>query len=224
MKKEKDNILQIDDTRYKLDTANPIVVRITSETDESRWGTGIVVAPNKVLTAAHVLKLSNLIIYQGEHKGTSRKTFTISSAKRHPEYIWHGPDRYLHDLAVLTTNEAFDTYGSFGHVEYDLLLHSLQWIGYPHDLIEKDGEISQWGTDLIEFGESKIDSLIVKLPVISTAGQSGSGLIDITEPDTKRIIGVLVGGSGYGSKDTIFTLLRGSNFDFVYEEVVSDIK
>ena len=210
---------QVKDTRYKVDTFSPIAVRITSSDDESRWGTGIVVGPNKVLTAAHVLRQNNLIIYQGEHKDEPRKTFTIASAKRHPDYKPHGDTKHFHDLAVITTNETFDTYGSFGHAEYSLLFSNITWIGYPGDLIQQEGEFSQWGTDHIALGDTgDLSKFMLNESVVSYGGHSGSGIIDNSNPEGPLVIGVLTGG--IGPEDTDITLLRGSNYNFVYNEVV----
>ncbi|MCU5087019.1 serine protease [Bacillus cereus] len=210
---------QVTGTRYKVDTFSPIVVRITSLDDESRWGTGIVVGPNKVLTAAHVLKQNNLIIYQEEHKDNPRKAVTIASAKRHPDYKPYGATKHFHDLAVITTNETFKTYGSFGHAEYSFLFSDLTWIGYPGDLIQQEEEFSQWRTDhiaLVDNGD--LSKFVLNESVVSYGGQSGSGIIDNSNPEGQLIIGILTGG--IGPEDTDITLLRGSNYNFVYHEVV----
>ncbi|MCU5669134.1 serine protease [Bacillus cereus] len=210
---------QVKDTRYQADPFSTTTVRITSSDDESTWGTGIVVGPNQVLTAAHVLKQKNKIIYQGEHKDEPKKTFTIASVKRHPDYSPFGDTKFSHDLAVITTNETFDTYAMFAHAEYSLLLHDMTWIGYPADLITQKGEISQWRTDHTATGDDgDISKFVLNEFVVSFGGQSGSGVIDNSHPIGPMIIGVLTGGTG--PIDTDITLLRGSNYDFVYNEVV----
>ncbi|WP_176521913.1 trypsin-like serine peptidase [Bacillus cereus] len=211
----------MDDTRFKLDNVNPTIVRLVSADDESRWGTGIVVEPNKILTAAHVLRgLGDIKIYQGEHEDATRKEFTINSAKIHPDYKPFEVNKHLHDLAVITTNENFEDVMVFSHAEYSLMLHPINWIGYPADLIEQNNNIiSQWGTNHRVFNDTDdASNLILTERVTSYQGQSGSGVINNAGPNGPRVIGVL-SGSGKSAFDTEFTLLRGSNFDFVYDAV-----
>lgn len=222
----------IKDTRYKLNNPDLTVVRITS-TDYpdlgGGWGSGIVIGPNKVLTAAHVVAPTAIynrgIIYTGEHRGSTRSAYTISSIKTHPGYKGaRDPDRFDHDLAVITTKENFWAYRPFMEAPDPLYLTEVIWTGYPADLIEKQNEISQWETKQTIFQEDE-RFLTLHSCVKSFNAQSGSGLRVVNEGGPRvfsngEVIGVLVGGCG--PVDTVFTLLRGGNYEFVKREVFGE--
>ncbi|WP_256973018.1 trypsin-like serine peptidase [Bacillus wiedmannii] len=77
-------------------------------------GTGIVIGPHHVLTAAHVTQIQRacfagtLIVYTGENGvGIVAKKHTAESVKIHPSYNSSADDRFAYDLAVLRTSEPF---------------------------------------------------------------------------------------------------------------------
>ncbi|TKI83723.1 trypsin-like serine protease, partial [Bacillus mycoides] len=131
------------DTRHKLERTDFNVVRVScNELDgiNGQWGTGIVIGPNKVLTAAHVAEIERhcfgepLIVYTGENgAGSVPKKYTVASVKIHPSYNRNAADRYKHDLAVLTTIESFTQYKSFSRAPDPLDFTGLIWTGYPSD-------------------------------------------------------------------------------------------
>ncbi|TKI79328.1 trypsin-like serine peptidase, partial [Bacillus mycoides] len=129
------------DTRHKLERTDFNVVRVTCETEDGiygDWGTGTVIGPNKILTAAHVANIGRyhqqpLIVYAGEHGvGSVPKKYTVSSIKIHPSYRF-SPGHPKHDLAVLTTNETFTQYKPFSRAPKPLDNTRLIWTGYPSD-------------------------------------------------------------------------------------------
>ncbi|WP_198090511.1 trypsin-like serine protease [Bacillus wiedmannii] len=101
-------------------------MRITSRSNlgiDGQWGTGTVIGPNKVLTAAHVitrLTPDGGIIYLGEG-GTNSTVYSMLSITRYPQYTVEGDTKYEHDLAVITTRE------NFGHTHL-LWKHQILYI------------------------------------------------------------------------------------------------
>lgn len=205
------------DDRYEPEEIDSNVVRIVSQDDGSKWGTGIVIAPNKVLTAAHViLKGPNPIIYKGEHKGAKGEPYTIIEKRRHYQYYPFGERARQHDLAILTTKEEFPSYVRFGDPKFHLGKNLLQWVGYPFDLIESNGVVSQWKTQHTINGipEFTNDDFALHVWTKAYGGQSGSGLIHTR---FNEVMGVLSGG--IDDKVVVFCLLTGNNYDFVKEQI-----
>ncbi|TKI86544.1 trypsin-like serine peptidase [Bacillus mycoides] len=209
----------VEDTRYESEELDLTVVRIVSQDDKNLWGTGIVIGPNKVLTAAHVLSLSNPIIRVGEHRGSTGEIYTISKFVRHPDYYPFGDNKFKHDLAVITTNRNFWEYRPFMEAPDSMLLTPVTWTGYPGDLITQNRVVSQWQTDFIFYDQDN-GGFFITAAVIGYEGQSGSGVRILDEGGPRyfngEVIGVYTGGFATLSH---ITLLRGKNYEFVKNEV-----
>ncbi|TKI80413.1 trypsin-like serine peptidase, partial [Bacillus mycoides] len=187
------------DNRKKLETTDFNVVRITcNELDgiNGQWGTGIVIGPNRVLTAAHVTEIQRfcfgdpLIVYQGGNGiGSVAQKYPVASMKIHPSYNRNADNHFEHDLAVLTTTETFTQYKPFSRAPDPLDFKGLTWTGYPSDLVQRDRVFSQWETQHPLYRDNG-SLYIYNLHVcaVSEVGQSGSGLITV---DNGNVIGIL---------------------------------
>lgn len=207
----------IPDTRTLISFADPAIVRLGDPQNPDSFGTGTFIAPNKILTAGHVATQfgDNLTIYRGAHLGYESEPLTITRVDVHPMYKMFRSSS--NDVAVITTSESVNQF-----YNYQMVLpftntrkDFYEWTGYPFDLnYNFDTNTSSYNQYFDRGYASRYSNLGRSLIFnhVSAGGQSGSALVSRT---TGNVVGALQGGRDY----TQFTLLTGTNYSFVRNNV-----
>ncbi|EQA1624923.1 trypsin-like peptidase domain-containing protein [Enterobacter asburiae] len=198
-----------------------------SSGDAGIWGTGTFIGRDTILTAGHAMfdllieesKGKHIYIIAGKNAPLQGKSYDIQSVNFAPGFNYDLiPD---HDLAIIKTVQDYD--GGIYPIKNpgtDVLDKYFGVVSYPAELIFESGRINQY------VSRFKIDNLTTKKSSIaitncfSYLGESGSGLFGIQQGELDgKIIGIL--SSGFGdhpgdqNSETYFTLLTGSDYDFV---------
>jgi V8-like Glu-specific endopeptidase len=189
------------------------VVLIKHSENETTWGTGVMIGPDIVLTAAHNVyndaepvrkKYANIKFIPGINGNEAPfGEIKIEDIYAPEAYINHkggkeGDDLCPEDYALLMLKIPIGMKtGYFGlHIADRNMIKNkeISIIGYPGDkVLGKQGIFEQWGEKgKIEFIESQKD--LIHYEITTYSGQSGSGVIYEDEKRQFYVIGVHVMG------------------------------
>lgn len=177
-----------------------------------RVGSGVLIAPNKVLTAAHVVRFqetgewASRVAVSPAKSGDSYPYGIIKGSKYHLFSDYKHTYRFEDDLAVITLDSSFPSY--VGHLDISTSVATNQRmrdIGYPATNEPEDvGKIGYMytGTGPV----LRLTNELIYHRVDTTGGHSGGPILD----SQNRIIGVHVGG-----QKTVYNYARRINGDAV---------
>ncbi|UQS83073.1 trypsin-like serine peptidase [Bombilactobacillus thymidiniphilus] len=191
-------------------TQNTAVVPIFSQ-DGTSWGTGTYIAPNVILTAAHVITgLKNQPIFTLDGQG---KRYTVSKQNTvlNPKYSAHS-DNY--DIAVIKLPNTYNShYYQLSNPTANTFL--ADWTSYPVQnahhpqirqtlAVKNQGLVTNGTNDYVGSAWTKVES---------KPGESGAALTN-----QQHVCGILV-SLNEDNQQTNFCLLRGANWHFVQRQL-----
>ncbi|MBT5263463.1 MAG: trypsin-like serine protease [Rhodospirillaceae bacterium] len=181
-------------------------VSVTFSDGSSGWGTGAMISPNDVLTAAHVLwdettsgYVTSVTITPGLN-GSSQPFGSYGGTGTHVSTTYQTTLSSEHDYGVVNlSSNVGDTTGYFDYSSAfanDLEDKTVNTAGYPADL-SPTGVLMYSASDLVDFTFG--NRLYYNGSLDTFSGQSGSPIwIYDTESDTRTLVGVhTTGGSSF---------------------------
>jgi autotransporter passenger strand-loop-strand repeat protein len=179
------------------------VCDITSQ--EGVGGSGFIVGPHSILTAAHVVEsLSGVPFHISIYPGSSPSAapILVNPLDVHPNPLWAqavlnaGPANQ-YDWAVINVSTNLSQYGMF-QVTPDYSGGSVNITGYPR-LNVQNNEIGN-----VQPSTTSNGTFLVENPVISVHGESG-GPLWIYNGSVAEAVGVVAGASFSGAGDILLT-------------------
>ena len=209
-----DDTEEVRDVAQSMEELKAAIVKIS--TPGGGIGTGFLISPTKILTAAHVAYGNdNLKVEFTGLRPQQKKTAQVIKIGNVKDV--RGLSFFLHDFALLKISKIRDVKPiALGSSDDVIVLSEVMTIGHSQGDAEvsvTDGKINSR-----KFGEGRVDLFKHNIP--SNPGNSGGPII---LKDTKEVIAIIVGGRGISKSGGQVNIPQGENIGVKIDNIKREL-